>query len=232
MNARPGAIARVSESIATPVSSAPAAETLPPDVSPAPASPFVAHRIARAVTLRWKVVLATAIVATLTAWALAAMQPKRYRASAIVAITPAAGVDAHEAYRAVEVLQYRTVVATIAAITSAPVTAHEANAAGASGDYSLRAVVMPHTDLLRIEVEGPNGAQAAAIANRLPGILAKRTASMYRFFAVAPVSPADAPKSPFLPRTERAIAAGVILGLLLGALLAYGLDRLQPAVRR
>jgi capsular polysaccharide biosynthesis protein len=218
-------IARVSESIA------PSAE-LPPPSAPLPPSPApVASSIARALTLRWKVILATTILATLVAWALAAMQPKRYRASAMVAIAPAAGVDAHEAYRAVEVLQYRTVVATIAAIASAPVTEHEARAAGATGDYGIRAVVVPHTDLLRIEVEGPNGGEAAAIANRLPAILGKRTASMYRFFAVAPVSPADAPTKPFFPRIGRAIAAGLILGLLLGALLAYGLDRLQP-IRR
>ncbi|HEY0141055.1 MAG TPA: Wzz/FepE/Etk N-terminal domain-containing protein [Thermoanaerobaculia bacterium] len=231
-------MARVSERIAPsaemppppPPAPAVAAVTAAPP-PPQPAAPPIVSSIARALTLRWKVVLATAILATLVAWALAAMQPKRYRASALVAIAPAAGVDAHEAYRAVEVLQYRTVVATIAAIASAPVTEHEAQAAGSTGNYAIRAVVVPHTDLLRIEVEGPNGQQAAAIANRLPAILGKRTAAMYRFFAVAPVSAADVPNSPFFPRVGRAIAAGVILGLLLGALLAYGLDRLQP-IRR
>lgn len=189
-----------------------------------------AREIGGALRSHWMIIIGTALAVTLVAWLVVAMQPSRYRAETIVAVAPTGtAAEAHEIYRGVEVLQYRTVVATIAALASTAIDPASVPGAGAAADYGIRAVVLPHTDLLRLEVEGPDPRRATAIANQLPALLSQRTQAMYKFYGITPVSPAAVPTEPFSPRVGRAIAAGLLGGLALGAALAYALHRFRSA---
>jgi len=188
-------------------------------VTPPPPPRALAAPISRLMLRDWKRVLLTAIAVTAIAWSLAAMQPRRYRASVLASVGPLAEtLEPNELLRSVEVLERRTVVGTVAALASTPVT--RARAAVASG-YRVEPVVLPNTNLFRVDVEGDNPAQTAAIANRFPEILNAQTRAMYKYYGVNLVSPATAPDAPFSPRTGRAIAAGFAIGLFLGLLAAF-----------
>lgn len=160
---------------------------------------------------------------TLLAWLAAAVQPKRYRAVSIGAVTPAtADLSNSDVMRSVDTLERRVVVASLAALAAVPVTHRQARA---GSDYQITAVVMPNTNLFRIEVEGPQAQRAAAIANQVPGILDAQARTMYRLYGVSLLSQAGVPSQPSVPRMGRAVAAGALLGVLLGAIVAWLLDR-------
>jgi uncharacterized protein involved in exopolysaccharide biosynthesis len=181
------------------------------------------EEVTLAVMRHWRVVAIVAAAAMLLGWLLAAIQPKRYRAVSIGAITPDARLlEPAEMIRGVDTLERRVVVASITALANAPATRE---AAGATDDYGISAFVLPNTNLFRIEVEGTNPTQAASIANRLPDHLAGQARAMYRVYGVTLVSPATAPKRHVLPRADRAAATGLGLGVLLGIAAAYILHR-------
>lgn len=173
--------------------------------------------------LNWKLIAAIAAVATGLAWLLSVTQAPRYQASALAAIAPIpAALEPNEFLRGVEVLERRTVVVTVAALASAPATRRQV---AAGRDSVIEAVILPNTNLVRIDVEGNGGVQAAAIANRVPAILDLHARTLFRYYGVTMVSPATAPATPYLPRTGRAILAGLLIGLFLGALAAHAVAR-------
>lgn len=195
---------------------------------PADPAPVVragpAEEVLRAMRARWLLLLAAMLAGALAAWLIGAMQPKKYRASAVVAVVPRADAmpAAEDRIRGIQALDQRTIVATIAALPSMPgVTDAIANG------YDVRAVVLPNTNLLRIDVDGKDASRAAAIANQVPAILSKRTSAIFGLYAVMPVSAATAGDLIF-PRMERIVAGGLVVGLLLGATLAWILASRKP----
>ena len=189
-----------------------------PDVT-RPASVVPAAPIARLMLRQWKRVVLITLAVTAIAWSLAAIQPPRYRASALASVSPLAdALQPNELLRGVEVLERRTVVATVAALAATPVTR---NRAAAGPGYQVEAAVVPNTNLFRVNVEGGNAAEAAAIANRVPQVLSAQTRAMYKYYGVTMISPAATPDSPFVPRIGRAVAAGLLIGLFLGLIAAY-----------
>jgi uncharacterized protein involved in exopolysaccharide biosynthesis len=58
--------------------------------------------------------------------------------------------------------------------------------------------------------------------------MSAQTQALYKYYTVVVISPATAPDAPFLPRTGRAIAAGLLIGLFLGCLAAFA-DRSRLA---
>lgn len=183
-----------------------------------------ADGLVRAIRRRWSIVLLTALAAAAIAWTLAAMQPKRYRASVIAGVSPVLErLDAGEVLRGVDVLERRTLVATIAALASAPVTRMTAGAT--DPDYAVDAVVLPNTNLIRITVESGDRVRIAAVANRLPEVLSAQARAMYGFYRVTTLSGAATPRDPVFPRFGRAVAMGLLLGTLIGIVAAYLIER-------
>jgi hypothetical protein len=179
---------------------------------------------------QWRIIAAVAVATTLLAWLLAALQPNRYLATSVAAVTPLTDVmPANDRIRAIEALDQRTLIATIAALASTPLT--KAGAFGgphAGHGYEITAVPMPNTNLFRVNVEGADAARAAAVANRVPELLAAQSRSIFRYYGVTVVSPATTGALVF-PRIGRAIAAGLVLGLIFGFAIAWAVTRLRPA---
>jgi capsular polysaccharide biosynthesis protein len=128
--------------------------------------------------------------------------------------------------RATQALDQRTIIATVAALASMPVVTDVAVTKADQG-YDVRAVVLPNTNMLRVEVDGASPARAAAIANSVPAILSARTGTIFSLYGVRMVSPA-AGADLVSPRMERIIAAGLVIGLIIGLTLAW----ITTAVRR
>jgi capsular polysaccharide biosynthesis protein len=203
--------------------------------SEGPAAPRVASRSAvdelfRALRARWPLILAAAVLAAVAAWILASMQPDRYRAASVAAVTPLLDLMPEgDRVRGVAELDQRVIVGTIAALADTPVIANRVltpSERSAANGYGIRAIAMPHTNLLRVEVEGPDARRAATLANTVPQILGRETQSIFKYYSVAVVSPAD-PGEHVFPRVSRAVVAGLALGVLFGVALAWALERFR-----
>ncbi|MFL6248352.1 MAG: hypothetical protein ACJ74H_20170 [Thermoanaerobaculia bacterium] len=186
-----------------------------------PANP--ADDVMRSAMRHWRIVALIAAATTLLAWLAAGVQPKRYRASSLATINPLTDqLSPSDVIRGIDTLDRRVVVASVAALASAP---HVVSAAGATSGYEVTAVVLPNTSLFRVDVEGGNARTAAAIANKIPALLAVQTRTIYKMYGVMLVSPATVSGEAVLPRVGRAVAAGLVLGLLLGIAVAWVLER-------
>lgn len=162
----------------------------------------------------------------LLAWLITALQPKRYRVVAIAAVGPVMDqMSPSEVLKGVEVLDRRVIVASLAALASAPMIQRSLPAGG----YEVDAAVLPNTNLFRIEVEGASSQRAAQIANAIPGLLSRHAQAMYTLYGVTLVSPAVPDAEPLRPRAARAAAVGLILGLMAGVAAAWLLDRRRRA---
>jgi capsular polysaccharide biosynthesis protein len=166
----------------------------------------------------------TAVVAT-------SRQTPTYRTSATLAVVPNATIrDGPELLRSIETLDRRTVIATFAQIPSTErirVTAARdvALQADSLGYYLSQAFVIPNTNLIRIEVAGPDPARAAAFANALATTTTSEAKAMYRVFDMTPLAVAVRPTVPVAPNPRRAIALAAILGAFLGIAATYLLVR-------
>ena len=105
----------------------------PPPASENPPSPGLGSALVRF----WPVVVAITVAAALLAWMLAAAQPRRYRASAIGAVSPLTEqLSPSDIIRGVDSLERRVVVASIAALAGVPGTKR---LSGAGDDYTITA---------------------------------------------------------------------------------------------
>lgn len=194
--------------------------------TPPPAPPHeTANEILRAMRSRWKLIAAAMLLGAVAGGLIGLAMPKKYRASTTVAVVPRAdAMSPDDQIRGIQALDQRTIVATVAALPSLPDTI--AAIQGANG-YDVRAVVLPNTNLLRIDVDGANPQHAADLANRVPPILSARTRAIYGLYAVVPVSRAAGAELIF-PRMDRIIAGGLVVGLIVGFTLAWMLSARRP----
>lgn len=193
----------------------------------APKSAADSQPVLRALLRKSLVIAVVTINTTALAWLWTLMEPRRYRATAIAAIAPVVEtIPEGEQIRSLQALDQRTIIATAAALVSTPVITNAAVGPGEIG-YELRAVVLPNTNLLRIEVEGADAERAATIANRVPALLGAQTRALFRYYGASVVSPAAGGELSF-PRTDRTIAAGFVIGVFLGVVLIWA----PPRIRR
>lgn len=186
-----------------------------------PAAPDAYAAVAR----HWKPVLGAAVIGMIVVWLLTALQPDRYRATLLAAVAPLSEtLNSTDVLRGVEVLEQRTVVATVAALAATPATMQPA-LQSENVDYSVDASVLPNTNLVRIDVEGADAARATAIANRLPAVLDQHTRNMFKLYGVKPVSSAIQPTEPISSGSGRAIPAGLLIGFLIGAAIAIVIEK-------
>lgn len=172
------------------------------------------------------------LVASLGAAAVATSRQRPvYRASAVLVVAPNSDVEGtSDILRSLETLDRRSVIATFARI---PPTA-EALAAAAQrlgpaqqelGGYQVAASVLPNTNVIRIDVEGPDGRTAADVANALAAVTKEEIRGLYRIFTLKVLAEARAPDRPARPDLGRNLVVAGILGLFLGVAASFAADR-------
>jgi arylsulfatase A-like enzyme len=148
----------------------------------------------------WIVLLALA--AATVSCTLARGHRQLYSATTTAVVIPTPEVEGTaDILRSLETLERRSVIATFARI---PATAEALSGAArglgrAPGDfraYRVEASVLPETNILRIDVEGPDARTAAALANGLLAATREEIRSLYRIFTVRTLSRATAPRRP------------------------------------
>lgn len=217
---------------------------IPPDETRGDAGEHLLHghapfRLGRALRRGWWAVAAAPVVAiAAAAWMTSGQQPL-YRSSASLAVVPSEHVEAAtDALRSLETLERRTVVATFAEVASSDRTLSAAaadlqvgTASGCVGGgmdcYRSRGSVIPNTNVIRVEVQGPNPELTAGLADGVAAVTRGEAGRFYPVFALRPVEGARPPREPVFPDLRRNLLVAGVLGLFLGGLVTVGAEVLR-----
>jgi capsular polysaccharide biosynthesis protein len=186
----------------------------------------------RAVVRGWWIVALAVAAALLTAFLLTSRQEPTYQARTTVVVAPSTRVDQPgDVLRSLETLDRRTVVATFARIPATTalreaVADELALAPRELRGYRIRGTVLPYTNLIRIEVEGPDPVRAAQVANTASSVTAREARELYSIYSLRPFEVAAPPGRPISPDHRRALAVGGVFGLLFGLGGAVGFELL------
>jgi capsular polysaccharide biosynthesis protein len=137
--------------------------------------------------------------------------------------------------RSLDTLERRTVVATFARIPSTAETrADAARRLKIDGrelhKYQIRASVLPNTNIIKVDVEGPDRRQVAAVANAAAAVTRREARSMYRIYTMHPLEKAIPARQPIHPTPARNYLVASLLGLFLGIGAAILFERLRSPV--
>lgn len=182
----------------------------------------------------WIVAIAWALTIAATLFFTSRQTPV-YRASTSLVVVPDKQVqDAENLLRSLDTLDRRTVIATFARLPPTP-ESREA-AAGLLGapasdfaDYSVLAGVTPSTNIIRIDVEGPDPRRASELCNALARVVSRTAPELYRTFTLQVIERAVPRERPVRPDMRRNLVVGAIVGLLVGAAAAAASDYLRRA---
>ena len=192
----------------------------------------------RAVRARWAIIVAMAIASLVAAKFLTARETPLYRAVASATIAPAPHLsESSELQRSLETLERRTVVATFVLLASARETKLRAASAlrldtAEVSAYSVSASVAPSTNVIHIQVQGPDPVRASALANSISQVTGAKASQLYRLFAIQPLDPSTPPLRPAHPNGKRNAVVAGILGLFIGLVVAIGVEMLAAVPAR
>lgn len=187
----------------------------------------------RALTRRWWIVLLVlALALGAAAWATSRQDPV-YRASTTMAVIPNSEVSGTEdVLRSLDTLERRTVVATFARIPSTAETRADAARrmridGKALRGYQIRASVLPNTNIIKVDVEGPDRRRVAELANAAAATTRREARHMYRIYTMHPLEKAVPARHPIHPTPARNYLVAGLLGLFLGIGAALLFERLR-----
>jgi tyrosine-protein kinase len=197
----------------------------------------------RVLRRRWMLVVASVLFALIAAALVTARTTPRYAASITLIVTaPEQSGNVTSAYQAVLLSQQR-VKSYAALMRSQGVTAGVARRLGDGViaeelQQRITAQVLPDTVLLRATVTDPSAAHAAQVADTLGAEFARYVDGLERSGAsthpAVKITVADGavlPTVPVSPRPVRNLGAGLVIGLIVGAIGAVLRDRADTSVR-
>ena len=189
---------------------------------------------------RWWVVLLVLVTSSGVAAIHTARQVPVFRATTTLVVRPNSSVaGAPNILRSLDTLERRSIIATFAKLPgTAKTRASVATRLGLDErtlrPYRIRGFVMPNTNIIQIEVHGPNRERVAAVANAAASKTQRAARRLYRIYALDELEEAVPARRPVHPNPQRNYVAGGILGLFLGVGAALVFDRLTgpPAATR
>lgn len=193
--------------------------------------------LSAAVRRGWWLPLVAALGALLVTAGMTARQEPRYRARALLAVAPNSNVEGtDDILDSIENLERRSVVATLARIPSSSDTLERAATRLDVPPRELRGYrssgsVAPNTNLVQIEVDGPNPARTAALAAALAEQTQQEGRALYRIYSLRLLDAPAEPSRPISPNWKRNMAQAVLLGLFFGALGAFAIELVRGRAR-
>jgi capsular polysaccharide biosynthesis protein len=184
-----------------------------------------------ALTRRWWIPALTTTLAVLASLLLTSRQAPVYRSSTMLTVAPNSSVEANgDILRSLEALERRTIIATFAQIPGtvearAAIAAALPDVAGTLDGYRISSSVLPNTNIVAIDVEGPDAARTAAVANEAAAVTTNEARSLYRIFTMKTLAKATAPNRPLHPNPRRNAVAAAIVGLVAGLVAAVVVSR-------
>jgi capsular polysaccharide biosynthesis protein len=182
--------------------------------------------------------VAASIVSVGSAAVLTAGQQRIYRAKTTQVVVPNSRVQGTaDIIRSIDTLNRRNVLATIAQI---PLTVEtREKAAEALGldktelaRYAVRSRVLPNTNLITIEVQGPDPQKAADVANIFAAVTQDAGRELYRIFKIDTFGKATPEARPVFPEASKNLLVGAVLGLFIGIVGAWLAERFRLGSHR
>lgn len=175
----------------------------------------------RVLIQRWWVPAITLLVALAAGVWWTSREPRIYRASAMLAVVPNSSIGDGEILRSLDSLERRTILATFARLpatreTRMAVAEHLQRNVAELTTFQLGASVLPNTNIIRIDVDGPDPQLAAQMANAAGERLGAEARSLYRIYTMRPIAAAEASRRPIHPDPGRNSLAAGVLGLFIG----------------
>jgi uncharacterized protein involved in exopolysaccharide biosynthesis len=175
----------------------------------------------------WWVIALAIIAGGVGAFAMDAVRKPEYSGSARVMVRPSASLnDSRTLVDLVGQIGARYVTGTYAqTFSSEQVTVAAQKAAGLSLEqadrYPLQANVLPDTVVIELSGTGPDPAMLARYLDATVNATVKQTNSLFGVMELQPLEAAKVPPTPTSPRPVRDLTLGLVLGLLVGSLLAW-----------
>jgi capsular polysaccharide biosynthesis protein len=176
----------------------------------------------RLVIRRWWVPVLTLIAGVAAGFWRTSREPRIYRASAMLAVVPSSSIGDADVLRSLDSLERRTVLATFARLpatreTRTAVAQRIQRDLSEVARYQLGASVLPNTNIIRIDADGPDPQLAAHMANAAGEVVGAEARSLYRIFTLRPIAAAEASMRPIHPDPRRNSLAAGVFGLFVGA---------------
>jgi capsular polysaccharide biosynthesis protein len=174
----------------------------------------------RALARTWWLVVVVLVAAVATAAILTARQQPVYRSRAAVVIVP--NSKAVESVRdfidSLSNLDRRNVVATLARVLhSGDIVDRAAATITVPGfdrhAYVVRSIVLPNTNIIEVEVDGPSPDGCAALAGAITTTASSETAELYWIYRLKVLDEAVPSNRPVSPDAQRNFVVACILGL-------------------
>lgn len=185
----------------------------------------------KALARTWWLVPVAIVAAVAVSYLLTRRETPTYSSSASVIVVPegTAVESVRDQIDALGNLDRRNVVATIAGLAhSRDVLGRAGRRAGLSAEavrrYRVRAIVRPNTNILDIEVLGPEPKPCADMAHEVASIAGSEVTNTYRVYRLRMLDDAVVPTRPVSPDMGRNLLTGAVLGLLSGLLVAAGIE--------
>jgi capsular polysaccharide biosynthesis protein len=179
-----------------------------------------------ALARRWWLPMVMLAVGLVSAYVWTARQTSVYRASALLVVVPDGQLEGGgDILRSLDALERRTLLATFARLPStnesrravAQVLQRQPEALAA---FHVGAAVVPNTNLIRIDVDGPDPAVASQLANAAGELTAQHVRALYRIYTMRPIAAAQPPPCPLYPDPRRNYVVSAVLGLFVGMVAA------------
>ena len=151
-----------------------------------------------------------------------------YRSSATLAVVPDTSLgDPSDVLNTVEVLDRRTMVATLSRLAASDVVRARAvdrldRPAEELDAYHVQSTVLPNTYLIDVTVRGPEPETAARLAQTVAEAAVAEAGDYYRVFALRVLDRAATPRGPVARGEQRSYVVAGLLGLFVGVLAAFG----------
>ena len=185
----------------------------------------------RALRSGWWIVLLFILLAAGVTALVTSRQRVVYESSAMLVVTPTSETsDPGDVMKSLETLERLTVIATFARIPGT-LEMRELVAARLNMDarrisaYRIHGSVVPNTNIIRIDSEGPDPKIAAAMSNAAAELTTREARSLYRVYTMRTLARATPPRRPRFPDPRRNYLAGAAIGAFLGIAAALAAER-------
>lgn len=181
----------------------------------------------------WWIILLTVIVAVVMTLFLSLITRPTYRTNLQLLIVPnMTSFDGRDLIYSLDTLDQRSIVATyVEVMNSARIRREAITDVGLSEDeaprYQLTTVALPEANVLELAVEGPEAERVADVANAAAAATLAYVSETYDIYRLELLDPAPVPAQAISPTPLRDVTLAIIVGLVLGGVLAIFRDQIR-----
>ncbi len=186
----------------------------------------------------WWIIALTALAAVNIALAVSYIAPPKYQTTARLLVIPNTALmqENYDKVDSLRALDTPTIASTYSEFLQSDRTFNEAVVAlGADPEnirknYQMTAVVLPDSSVIQMTVAGPDPQLAAALANTISQRAIDYVTQVYQVYNLDFLDYAPIPDKPYSPQPLRNAGVALVLGIVLGSVLAIIREQLRTTL--